>query len=157
MLKKSSGHSGKCYNCGVQGHFVKNCPSLKKKRDSSLQQDTKKDSQSGDQDKNKVPGSTTTRGLFLTIETSMFMGESPITRHCFIDMAALGIFVPRIKDLHNFKPFSHPRLFMVVNGGEVTSCGMGIIKMAVRGSISLTYHMFNGCQIYIHTYFPLAN
>ena len=81
-----------------------------------------------------MPGSTTTRGLFSTIETSMFIGENPITRRCFIDTAASGNFVPRIEDLHNFEPFSHPKSFMVANGGEVTSRGMGIIKINVSGS-----------------------
>jgi Pol polyprotein, beta-barrel domain len=98
-----------------------------------LQQDTKRGSQSGNQDKNQTPGSLTTRGLFSTIDTSMFLGGSPVTRCCFIDMAASGHLVPRIEDLHSFEPFSHPKSFTVANGGEVTSRGMGIIKINVSG------------------------
>jgi hypothetical protein len=90
----------------------------------------KKDSQSGDQDKNKGSPSTS-RGLFSAIETSMFLGDSPVTRRCFIDTAASGNFTPKIQDLHDFIPFSSPKSFTTANGAQVQSKGNGTVKIEV--------------------------
>ena len=75
--KKNSGCTSECYNCSGQGHWAKNCPSPKKKRDSGQQKEIKKDTPS-DQDRNRS-GPSTPCGLFSAIETSMFLGKSPIT------------------------------------------------------------------------------
>ena len=74
--KKNSGHTSKCYNCGGQGHWAKNYPSPKKKRDSDQQKGMRKDTPS-DQNRNRS-GPSTAHGLFSAIETSMFLGKSPI-------------------------------------------------------------------------------
>ena len=78
MPKKNMGRTSECYNCGGQGHWAKNCPSPKKRRDSGQQKETKRDPATGDQDKNK--NISTAHGLFSAIETSMFQNESPVTR-----------------------------------------------------------------------------
>jgi Pol polyprotein, beta-barrel domain len=59
------------------------------------------------------------------------LGESPNTRHCFIDTAASGNFTPKIEDLHDFEPFISPRSFTAANGAEVQSKGNGTIKIEV--------------------------
>lgn len=132
--KKNVGRSGGCYNCGGQGHWARNCPSPKKKRDGGSHKEVKKDVSSGDSEKTKGNGPSTARGLFAAIDTSMFLGESPITRRCFIDTAASGNFTPKIEDLHGFEPFSSPRSFTAANGAEVQSKGIGTVKIAVSNS-----------------------
>ena len=77
LPKKNLGHTSKCYNCSSQGHWAKKFPSPKKRRDISQQKETKKDTPSRNQDKNWGSPSTT-HGLFSAIETSMFLGKSPI-------------------------------------------------------------------------------
>ena len=104
--KKNSGHTSKCYNCGGQGHWAKNYPSPKKKRDSGQQKEMKKDTPS-DQNR-KRSGPPTAHGLFSAIEISMFLGKSPIMQCCFIVTAASGNFMPKIEDLHDFVPFPNP-------------------------------------------------
>ena len=50
---------------------------------------------------------------------TMFLGESPIIRHCYIDTAASGNFEPNIEDLHDFKMFPVLKSFTVANGNEI--------------------------------------
>ena len=81
---------------------------------------------------NQTRGSSPTmQGLFSAIERSMFLGEIPITRHCYIDMAASGNFMPNIEDLHSFERFPMPKSFTIANGNEVLSQGMGTLKIKV--------------------------
>ena len=61
----------------------------------------------------------------------MFLGNSPITRRCYIDTAASGNFVLNIEDLHDFKTFSTPKSFTVANGNKILSQGMGTVKIKV--------------------------
>ena len=124
---KNVGCSGKCYNCGGKGHWARNCPSQKKKRETGTHE-IKKSQPTGDQHRGS---SSTTRGLFSAIETTMFLGDSTIMRHCYIDTAASGNFVPYIEDLHDFETFLTLKSFTVTNGNEILSQGMGTVKIKV--------------------------
>jgi Pol polyprotein, beta-barrel domain len=97
----------------------------------SQQKEAKKDSFSGDQDKSKGSSPSRAQCLFSAIETSMFLGESPVTWCYFIGMAASGNFTPKIEDLHDFKPFTSVRSFTAANGAEVQSKGEGTIMIEV--------------------------
>ena len=132
MPKKNTGCTSECYNCGRQGHWAKNCPSPKKRRDSGQQKETKRDPPTGDQDKNK--NISTACGLFSAIETSMFQSESPVMRQCFINTVASGNFTPKFEDLHHFSPFSNPRSFTAANGAQVHSKENGTVKIKVNNN-----------------------
>jgi gag-polypeptide of LTR copia-type/Pol polyprotein, beta-barrel domain len=121
-------HSGKCYSCRGQGHWSNKCPSPRKKKSENTQQESK-NPPTENQSKGSTP--STSRGLFSTIETSMFLGNGPITRQCFIDTATSGNFVPNIEDLHELQPFAAPKSFTAANGGKVFSKGIGTVKIKV--------------------------
>ena len=70
-------------------------------------------------------------GLFSAIKTSVFLGDSPIMRCCYIDTAASGNFVLDIEDLHDFETFLTPKSFTVANGNKILSQGIGTIKIKV--------------------------
>ena len=156
-LKKNVNHTSKCYNCGRYGHWARNCHSPKNKRDGGQQNEAKKDAPTNDQDKNRG-GPSTACGLLSAVETSMFHGESPVIRCCFIDTAASGNFTPKIEDLHDFVPFTNPRSFMVANGGKVHSKGNGTVKIEVincgQNYIVNILHVQWVLNIYTHLFSP---
>ena len=150
-------HTSECYNCSRYGHWARNCPSPKKKRDGSQQKEAKKDAPTNDQDKNRG-GPSTACGLFSAVETSMFLGEGPVIRHCFIDTASSGNFTPKIEDLHDFVPFTSPRSFTAANGAKVHSKGNGTVKIEVtdlgQNYILNIPHVHWVPNIYTHLFSP---
>jgi hypothetical protein len=105
--KRGKGHSSTCYNCGERGHWASNCP---KKRGSGVHQETKNRAQSNSENKEVAGRNPTARGLFVALETSLFLGDDEVTRRFIVDSGASGHFVPEIVNICNFIPFMVPKV-----------------------------------------------
>ena len=103
-------------------------------------------------------GPSTSKCLFATIEVSMLVGEGPVMRHCFIDTAVSGSFVPNIEDLHDFQPFSALKSFTAANGGKIYSKGMGTVKIKVSNQkgqyVGEIPHVQWAPEIHTHLFSP---
>ena len=151
--KKNMNHTSECYNCSGYGHWARNCPSPKNKRDGGQQKEVKKDALTNDQDKNRG-GPSTACGLFSAIETSMFLGESPVIRlFFFLIQQPLAILHPRLKTYMILCPSPTPDLSQQQMVPRYIQRAMELSKLKspiMDKTILWIYRMSSWCQIYIH-------
>jgi hypothetical protein len=132
--RRSKVHSSTCYNCGERGHWARNCP--KKKRGSNIHQETKNRTHPDSENKEATGRNPTARGLFVALETSLFLGDEEVSRRFIVDSGASGHFVPEIAHICDFIPFAVPKSITTATGMKVQEMGEGTMKIKVRNGSS---------------------